>query len=467
MYDFRLLIGGELLDGASRRPVINPATELVFAQAPCASPSQLDLAVGAARTAFAAWSTTSFEQRASCITAIADCIETHAYELGDILTREQGKPLAESVFEAMATAFFFRHVASARPSTGAVDDGQGRRIETVRQPLGVVGAIVPWNYPLSLLAFKVPAALMAGNTVVLKPAPSTPLATLRLGELVRDILPPGVLNIIADDGSLGEVLSRHPGIAKISFTGSTETGKKVMTAAAGTLKRLTLELGGNDAAVVLADADPGAIAGPIFNAAFGNAGQTCVAIKRLYVHADVHDAMCEALTKLAAAAVVGNGLDESTQIGPLQNKQQYERVRALIAEASGEGTVIAGGGAHTETGYFIRPTLVRDISDSARLVAEEQFGPALPILKFDDVDDVIERVNRSDYGLGASVWSADTHEAIKVARRLNAGTVWINKHADLMPHIPFGGARLSGMGSELGTACLDEFTQLKVLNSTL
>ena len=440
---------------------------MAFASAPSASSEQLDLAVAAANEAFPRWASTSFEDRASCLTKIADCIEDHASELASILTREQGKPVAESTFEAMAAAAFFRYFANVRPGTGTAKDGQGREIETLRKPLGVIGAIVPWNYPLTLMAFKVPPALIAGNTVILKPAPTTPLSTLFLGQLIQDYLPAGVLNILSDDGSVGPAMTEHPGIAKISFTGSTETGKKVMTAASGTLKRLTLELGGNDAAIVLADADSEAIADQIFQAAFGNAGQTCIAIKRLFVHLDLYEKMCDALAKRAAQAVVGDGMAEDTQIGPVQNKTQYDKVRAFIGKAATDGNIITGGQPLPSEGYFIAPTLVRDIADSAQLVTDEQFGPVLPILKFSDTEDVVQRVNASPFGLGASVWSKDSERAIAVARKLRAGTVWINKHADLMPHIPFGGAGISGLGTELGIDALDEFTQLQIINSTI
>jgi len=337
-------------------------------------------------------------------------------------------------------------------------------VELHRRPLGVVGAIIPWNFPVLIVAFKLPFALLDGNTLVIKPAPTTPLSTLRLGQLMAGIFPAGVVNIVTDQNDLGGQLTAHPGIAKISFTGSTGTGRKVMASAAASIKRLTLELGGNDAAIVLADADPVKVAPGIFNGAFMNAGQICLAIKRVYAHSDIYDALCAELARLAEEAVVDDGLKQGAQIGPLQNKAQYEKVRALIESGRAEGTIIAGGELLDRPGYFVRPTIVRDISDGARLVDEEQFGPVLPIIRFDDPEDAIARANASDMGLGGSIWSADRQKAHDLATRMEAGTVWINKHLDFGPTMPFGGAKQSGLGVEFAQEGLYEFTQVHVIN---
>jgi acyl-CoA reductase-like NAD-dependent aldehyde dehydrogenase len=314
------------------------------------------------------------------------------------------------------------------------------------------------------MAFKVPAALLSGNTIVLKPAATTPLSTLRLAELIKDILPAGVLNVIADANDLGGELTAHPDVRKVSFTGSTATGSKVMAGAAAMLKRITLELGGNDAGIVLPDVDPKTAAPKIFQGAFQNSGQVCIAMKRLYVHESIYDAMCEELAALADAAVVGDGLEQGTQLGPLQNKMQYEKVKDLIEDARQHGNIIAGGTTPDRPGYFIRPTIVRDISDGSRLVDEEQFGPVLPVIKFSDPEDALSRANASNYGLGGSIWATDLDRAYSLAERMESGTVWINKHAELAPNIPFGGAKQSGLGVELGEEGLLEFTQLQVIN---
>jgi acyl-CoA reductase-like NAD-dependent aldehyde dehydrogenase len=309
-----------------------------------------------------------------------------------------------------------------------------------------------------------PPALLAGNTLIVKPAPTTPLASLKFAELIADLLPKGVINFITDANDLGDVLTHHPDVRKISFTGSTATGRKVMASAAETLKRITLELGGNDAGVVLDDAKPATVAQGIFNGAFQNSGQVCLAIKRLYVHESIYDEMCNELAQLADAAIVDDGLKQGTQLGPLQNRMQYEKVKAFLEDAKKNGNIVAGGEVIDRPGFFIRPTIVRDISEGSRLVDEEQFGPVLPVLKYASTDEVIKRANATTYGLGASVWSSDTDRAHDVAAQLEAGTVWINTHLDMAPHIPFGGAKNSGLGVEFGEEGLAEFTQLQVIN---
>src|SRR5665213_866899 len=329
---------------------------------------------------------------------------------------------------------------------------------------GVIAAITPWNFPLVLLMIKVAPALLAGNTVVAKPAPTTPLTTLLFGELCADLLPPGVLNVIVDQNDLGGLLTQHPDVAKVAFTGSTATGRKVMASVAGTIKRLTLELGGNDAAIVLDDIDVKAVAAKIFRGAMVNCGQVCLAIKRVYVPDALYEVMCAELVSLASATVVGDGLDAATQMGPLQNKAQFEKVQEFLEDARTHGTIIAGGKVLAREGYFIAPTIVRDLPDDTRLVREEQFGPVLPVLKHSDLDDAISRANSTEYGLGGTVWGADSKRAYAVAQRIASGTVWVNKHLELPPDIPFGGAKQSGFGTEMGQEGLEEFTQSKIIN---
>ena len=464
MGPFKLLIDGALVDGDSTMEVLNPATETVLATCPRASKAQLDQAVAAAKAAFPAWAARPIEERRAALLAMADAIQAAAPDLGRILTQEQGKPLQDAMGEVFGAAAFFRYFASLDVPTKVIDDSPDRKVELRRRPLGVIGAIVPWNFPLILMAFKVPAALLAGNTVVLKPAGTTPLSTLKIAELVKDLLPAGVLNVIADANDLGGELTKHPDVRKISFTGSTETGKRVMAGAAEALKRITLELGGNDAGIVLGDVDPAATAPKIFGAAFQNSGQVCIAMKRVYIHESVYDAMCDELAKLAEAAVVGDGLEQGTQFGPLQNKAQYEKVLGYIEDGRRDGKIIAGGAAMEGKGYFIRPTIVRDIADGSPLVDEEQFGPVLPLIKFSDPEDALKRANASEVGLGGSIWSSDLDKAYELATRMDTGTVWINKHADLAPNVPFGGAKMSGIGTELGEAGLAEFTQAHVIN---
>jgi acyl-CoA reductase-like NAD-dependent aldehyde dehydrogenase len=464
MSDYKLLIDGALVEGDAEMDVINPATEEVLSKCPRASQRQLDAAVAAAQRAFPAWRDTPIAERKAKLTQIADIIQANATELARLLTQEQGKPLADATGEVFGASAFFRYFTMLDLPVKVLDDSESRKVEMHRRPLGVIGAIVPWNFPMILMAFKVPAALLAGNTMVLKPAPTTPLSTLRLAALIKDVLPPGVLNVIADAGELGAAMTAHAGIRKISYTGSTATGKKVMAGAADALKRITLELGGNDASIVMPGSNPKEVAPKIFAGAFQNSGQVCIAIKRAYVHDSIYDAMCEELALLADAAVMGDGLEQGTQLGPIQNKTQYDRVMGIIESAKQDGNIIAGGARQGDKGYFIRPTIVRDITDGSRLVDEEQFGPVLPVIRFSDAEDALARANNSEYGLGGSIWSPDIDKAYDLATRMESGTVWVNKHADLAPNIPFGGAKGSGIGVELGEEGLAEFTQLQVIN---
>lgn len=461
---YKLLIGGKLVDGDQTMNVVNPATEEVLAACPRASMSQLNQAVAAAKAAFPSWSATTMADRKKALLTIADIIEKNATELARLLTQEQGKPLADATGEVYGTAAFFRYFTALDLPVKVIEDSPGKRVEAHRKPLGVIGAIVPWNFPMILMAFKVPPALLAGNTIVLKPAPTTPLTSLRLGELIKDVLPAGVLNIITDANDLGGALTAHPDVRKISFTGSTATGSKVMAGAAAMLKRITLELGGNDAGIVLDDVNPKEMAPQLFQSAFQNNGQVCIAMKRLYVHESIYDEMCSELAKLADAAIVGDGLKQGTQLGPLQNKMQFDKVKEIIEDARKTGNIIAGGLAPEQAGYFIRPTIVRDISDGTRLVDEEQFGPVLPVIKYSDPQDAVARANASPYGLGGSVWSSNPERAYALANQMDSGTVWVNQHADLAPNIPFGGAKQSGLGTELGEEGLAEFTQLKIIS---
>jgi acyl-CoA reductase-like NAD-dependent aldehyde dehydrogenase len=462
--EFRLLINGELVAGAGSFDVINPATELVLARCPRADRAQLEQAVAAAKAAFPAWSRQPIFGRRQLLLELADALSAGGAELARLLTQEQGKPLAQAGREIDRAAALIRAFAGMNLPVKILKKTDTVKIVQQRVPLGVVAAITPWNVPILLLMVKVAPALLAGNTLIIKPAPTTPLTTLRFGEICAQILPPGVVNVITDMNDLGEALTSHPDVAKVAFTGSTATGRKVMASAAGTLKRLTLELGGNDAAIVLDDANPKEVAAKIFAGAMMNSGQICLAIKRVYVPDALYDEICAELARLAEAAVVGDGLKEGTQYGPLQNKAQFDRVLGFVEDARLRGKIIAGGWRIPGPGYFVRPTIVRDIPDDARLVREEQFGPILPVLRYSDLDDALARTNDSEYGLGATVWSSDLDRAYAVASRIDAGTIWVNKHMDLAPDVPFSGAKQSGHGTEMGQEGLEEFTQAKIIN---
>jgi acyl-CoA reductase-like NAD-dependent aldehyde dehydrogenase len=462
--EYKLLIDGDLVDGADSLPVINPATGEPFATCARADAAQLERAIAAAKRAFPGWRDGGQPQRQALLHKLADAMEARFEDFARLLTQEQGKPIAQARFEVGGAIAAFRHFGAQvlHPET-LVDEPNALVVEHYA-PLGVVGCIVPWNFPMILLAIKVSIALSTGNTVVAKPAPTTPLTAALLGEVAVGILPPGVFNVIVDANDLGGLLSSHPDVAKISFTGSTATGRKVMASAASTLKRLTLELGGNDVAIVLDDADPAEVAAKLYAAATFNAGQTCMAAKRLYVPNAMLDDIGERLAALASATVLGDGLDPGTQMGPIQNRMQFNKLQELMAATQGEGTVLTGGARLNRPGYFIQPAIVRDLADDARLVTEEQFGPLVPLLSYDTIEDVIARANASDYGLGGTVWGKDLDKAAAVARGIETGTVWINKHLDLRFDVPFGGVKQSGLGREQGQAGLKEFVDARIVN---
>ncbi|KQM97443.1 aldehyde dehydrogenase [Sphingobium sp. Leaf26] len=462
MESFHLVIDGKLVAGAQVMPVINPATEVSIADCPRADEAQLQAAVAAAKAAFPGWAASPMDERRAALNKVADEMEARLEELARLLTAEQGKPLPKAMEEIGGSAFILRALASLDLPEKVVQEDEGGRFVEQRYPLGVVAAITPWNFPISLLMVKAPPALLAGNTLVAKPAPTTPLTSLRIAEIFNRHLPAGVFNMIVDGNDLGGVLTAHPDVAKVSFTGSTATGRKVMASVSTLLKRITLELGGNDAAIVLDDVDPKATAKSLFEGAMVNSGQVCLAIKRAYVHDSQYDAICDELAELARIAVVDEGTQQGAQYGPLQNKAQYDKVRQMIDEAAQRGTVI-GGETLDRPGYFIRPAIVRDIDDDASIVREEQFGPVLPVLRYSDLDDAIARANDIDQGLGGTVWGNDKARALAVAGRLQTGMVWINSHMNINPFIPMGGAKQSGMGQELGQSGLEEFTQRRLV----
>lgn len=463
--DFHLLIDGTLHPGASTFDVINPATEQAFAKCPKADAAMLDQAVAAAKHAFPGWAATPIAERAAAVEKLAAGLAAREAEFAALLTAEQGKPLDQAVKEVRGSVFVLRTFAGMRLEERVLRDEGGNRVTEHRAPLGVVAAITPWNFPLILLVNKVGPALVAGNTMLCKPAPTTPLTTCLFGELCRDVLPAGVVNVLCDENELGPAITAHPDIAKIAFTGSTATGKKVLASSAASLKRVTLELGGNDAALVLDDVDTVQVAAKVFEGAMRNAGQICVAIKRAYVPEPMYDDFCDELARLAREMVVDDGANQGAEIGPVQNKLQYEKVSALIEDSKARGTVIAGGDLLDRPGYFIAPTIVRDIDDEAPLVRDEQFGPVLPVLKYSDVDELIERVNGTEYGLGGTVWGKDLARATEVAGRVTSGTVWVNQLMAIDPRIPFRGLKQSGLGTEMGQEGLEEYTQATVINA--
>jgi acyl-CoA reductase-like NAD-dependent aldehyde dehydrogenase len=390
---------------------------------------------------------------------LAEALEREQDQFARLLTEEQGKPLPQALNEIVLAIKVIRHFATVDLPLALLKENARMKVVRRRRPLGVIAAITPWNFPALLLMFEIAPALLAGNTVVAKPAPTTPLTALRFGALCARILPAGIVNIIVDRNDLGPILTSHSDVAKVARAGATSTGK-VMEGAAGTLKRLTLELGGNDAAIALADVEPKEVATKIYALSMVNAGQSCLAIKRVYVHDSIYDAICDELGRLAQETVVGNGLEPGTQMGPIQNQTQFEKVKGFLDDARRNGKIVAGGDVLEREGYFVQPAIVRDPPDSASIVREERFGPVLSASSYSDLDDMIARANNMDFGLGGSVWSSSHERAIDVAGRINAGTVWVNKHHDLNYDIPFACAKPSGIGCELGPEWLEEFTFL-------
>jgi len=462
--NFYSLVDGSLFRDGSKFEVINPATRGTAGTAIVPGAKVLQQAIEAAERAFVAWRAEQWKVRSSLLIALADVLRKNVEELARLLTLEQGKPLRQAQDETISCAEFLEYCSLQELRPVVLNSCAEAYAEQFFVPYGIVAGIVPWNFPLDAAISKIGPAIITGNSIIIKPAPTTPLATLRFGELIKDVVPPGLVQIIADDGSLGPELVSHPGIAKISFTGSTTSGKAVMTSAAQGLKRLSLELGGNDPAIVFEDVDQESVAQAIFNAAFLNSGQVCTAIKRVYVHAAIADQFCERLADLARNSVVGNGLDDNVTVGPLQNKAQLDKVLQYLDEAEKVGRIVVGGKAPDLAGYFIKPTIVTDISDEAALVKDEQFGPILPVLTFTDVDDVVRRANGTPFGLTASVWSADTDRATRIARRLDAGTVWVNKHREFNFDYPLSPCKESGFGAEGGIEGLTQYAQPRVLS---
>lgn len=469
MLDIQNIVDGKPRQSSQAVDVLNPATEEAFGRCYFATPEDLDEAVSAASRSFSQWSQLPFEERRAKVLELASELEANMPELMQLVTQESGKPMGGlnsvgSGMEVGGSIAWTQATAALELPVEVVQDDDSARIEVHRKPLGVVGSITPWNWPLMIAVWHVMPALLAGNTVVMKPSPYTPVATTRFVELANEILPAGVLNLVHGDTEIGSAMSQHEGISKIIFTGSTATGRRIMEASSGNLKRLTLELGGNDAGIVLPGTNLDNIAAQVFAAGFHNNGQTCAALKRLYVHESQYEELGAKLAEMAKNVNVGNGLEENTELGPLQNARQLSIVDSLVSDAkSNNARILAGGEKADGNGYFFQPTIVMDQSDGDRIVDEEQFGPVLPLIKYQDVDEVIKRANRSESGLGGSVWSNDVSEACEIAKKLECGSVWINEHGAIQPNAPFGGVKQSGIGVEFGSYGLHEYTTIQTV----
>ncbi|WP_329343427.1 aldehyde dehydrogenase family protein [Streptomyces sp. NBC_01352] len=463
--DYVLTVDGKPETTAATAGAINPATGETIAQVPVTDRATVDRAVAAARAAFPAWAATPLAERQAAVTALADRLEAHAEEFMELLTREQGKPRAGAEWEVLGSVIWLREIAKQSLPDEVIEDTDTRWVVTRYTPLGVVGGITPWNFPILLAVWKIAPALVSGNTIVVKPSPFTPLCTLKLGELAQEVLPPGVFSVLSGDDELGEWITSHPGIDKIAFTGSTETGKAVMRSAAGNLKRLTLELGGNDPAIVLPDVDPKKVAPQLFWAAFQNNAQFCNAAKRLYIHDDIYDAVRDELVAYARTVKVGDGTDPDTGLGPIQNKPQFDKVKEYFDDCKANGYTFALGGEIDESqpGWFVPVTIVDNPPEDSRLVREEPFGPILPLVRWSDEEDVIARANDTEWGLGASVWGRDLPRVERIGRRIDAGTVWLNAVHQYSPAQAFGGHKQSGIGCENSLHGLMEYTNWQTI----
>ena len=462
---YRNLIDGEMIETAATMDVVNPANERVVGSVPACGEAELVRAVAAARRAFKIWSKTPVDERRAVIREIAAVIEANAEELYRLLTTEQGKPHAQAEHEIRASAGMIAAQSTLVLDDVINEDSAERLSRTRHVPVGVVGGIVPWNFPVLMAVQKIAPAILSGCTIVLKPSPFTPLTTLRLAELIKDVVPAGVVNIITGEDSLGPLITAHPDIDKITFTGSTATGKKIMEGASKDLKRITRELGGNDASIVLPDADVTKVAEQLFWSSFTNAGQICVAAKRVYIHEDIYEPLSKAIAEYARTVTVGDGSQQGTGVGPIQNKKQFDRVCELINDAKDNGYrfLVGGDVDPSGSGYYVPITILDNPPENARIVAEEQFGPVMPLMKFSTDDEVIARANASEYGLAGAVWTKDTDRGLAIAEQLETGTVWINEFLHLTPFAPFGGHKQSGFGAEYGIEGLKEFTYTQVI----
>ncbi|KAH6871538.1 aldehyde dehydrogenase domain-containing protein [Thelonectria olida] len=459
---FVQIIDGKPSTTKETRHGINPANLQPKDEVPVATQDDVDRAVDAAKRAFKVWSKVLYEDRRRAVLAFADAVEQFKTGFRDLLVSEQGKPATD--VETDAASAWIRGLAHIELPEDVIEDDDKRTVITRYTPIGVVGAIIPWNFPLSLATSKLAPALLTGNVVILKPSPFTPYCGLKVVELAQHFFPPGVVQSLSGDDRLGSWLTSHPGIDKISFTGSTTTGKQVLQSAAKTLKRVTLELGGNDPAIIFPDVDVDKVAEKIAFFAFLNSGQMCLNLKRIYVHESIYEQFRDAVVKHVKNYTLGDGSQEGISHGPLQNSMQYERVKTFFEDIEKQGwKVAAGGRVDPSPGYFIAPTIIDQPPENSRIVVEKPFGPIVPLLSWKDEEEVIARANNSLMGLGASVWCNDLKNAEQVAREIQAGSVWINTHFDLSPMAPFGGHKESGLGSEWGANGLRGFCNVQTL----
>ena len=467
MKNFAFTINGAPMHSSETFEIKNPATGELLGHAPVSTPKQVAQAIASAKKVQPAWAAKSEEERKALLMKVVEVLQENKAYLAQWITKEQGKPLAGpgAMFEMEACIGWTQVPASLDLPVEVVFEDESRRDEMHRKPIGVVGAIAPWNWPLMIAIWQIIPALRAGNTVVIKPSEYTPIGTLEMIRLINTVLPPGVLNSISGNGSVGKLLVESNDVDKIMFTGSASTARKIIEASGGNMARLTLECGGNDPAIILPGTDIPSKAGDLFWGAFINMGQTCACAKRLYVHENDYDTTVNTLKEMASQMPMGNGMEEGVVLGPVQNQMQFNKVKELVEDAKANGADIIQGGSPIEgNGYFYPITLVGDIDNGSRLVDEEQFGPVLPIIKYKTLEEAIQKANDTDTGLGGSVWGDNLEEAAKVAAKIETGTVWINQHGAIHPMVPFGGVKDSGYGVEFGVEGLKAVTQPQVIS---
>lgn len=460
---FVQIINGKSAPTATTRHGINPATLKAKAEVPLATKEDLDNAVAAGKAAFKTWSKVPYEERKAAVLAFADALEKQHAEFRDLLISEQGKPIPQADGETTAAVAWLRGMANINIPEDVIEDDERHTVITRYVPLGVVAAIIPWNFPVLLTTSKMAPALLTGNVIIVKPSPFTPYCGLKIVELAQQFFPPGVVQSLSGDDNLGPWLTSHPGIDKISFTGSTQTGKLVMQSASKTLKRVTLELGGNDPAIVFPDVDVDKVAEKVALYSFMNSGQVCLNLKRIYVHESIYEQFRDAMVKHIKAYTLGNGAEAGVSHGPLQNLMQYERVKTFFDDIEKQGWKVAVGGKiePATNGYYIAPTVIDRPPENSRIVVEEPFGPIVPLLSWSTEEEVIARANNTTMGLGASIWSNDIEKAAKIGREMEAGTVWINTHFEINPNVPFGGHKESGIGAEWGINGIKSFCNVQ------
>ena len=461
-----MIFQGKNIQGkATQFSIINPANEQVITQISSASLDQVDAAVASAEDAFQQWKQVDDQMINTLFLKIAEDIRLEANAIARLITLEQGKPFALAQTEVATSLYWIEYLVGLTIPTEIIEEHDGKIIQIFNRPLGVIASITPWNWPFMIAVWHIFPALKAKNCVVNKPSEYTPLSTIKLVEIINRHLPAGVCNLVLGKGDVGQALSEHPHIEKVIFTGSTAVGKNILHSTVDTLKSVVLELGGNDVGIVLDDVDIQQVADGIFASSFLNAGQTCASLKRLYVHENIYDLLIEQLIKLCHQQTIGDGLNRETTFGPVQNKYQYIKVKAIIDDALAHGgTIVTSPVALPKQGYFIAPTLMTNVDEGILLVDEEQFGPVLPILKFNNIDEVLEQTNKSNFGLAGSVWTKDLVKAQAIAARIQTGTVWINSHSDLSPAAVFGGWKHSGQGYSFGLDGLLLFTQKQAIH---